>query len=435
MFAVLFGVIVLELLASMGTFGALVAQNLFTNSAAGWYVRLDWTAVYSYAVSIISIIVTFSLALGGLARGASGNRGCGLLFNPFAIFLVGFIFTVLWVVIAGFAYRNPLPMHYPCDIFRHLRYSLEMLGMASGKSLIEEGGLLVGICQSSKAFLVLSGLGLGLWIVIMITSCAAMATGVGAKKNQESKGSSRSSIRSALSRLRRHGVNTQLPMPTTYADPKAPLHPIAQTPPGLVYPPQVPRDQPARPAEPRYEKRHVAYARPLQSPAQAKTQGASQCPPNCTFHGAMYQPQYAKTPVANESSRQPSALPAGPAATMPRASNINIAYASDGYSQDTSPRPTSPHHAHEYTSHSPTKPPTNPIDDDSRELGHDAAGHAYEHDKNSGYIAQYSPDDGHEYAGYMHHHAIPPHPHSPESNPSRRHRLRQIFSRDANDHS
>ncbi|KAJ2139537.1 hypothetical protein IW139_000461 [Coemansia sp. RSA 353] len=418
MFGVLFGAIVLELLASMGTFGALVAQNLFTNSASGWYVRLDWTAVYSYAVSIISIIITFSLTLGGLARGASGSRGCGLLFNPFAIFLLGFIFTVLFVVIAGFAYRNPLPMHYPCDIFRHLRNSLEMLGMASGKSLIEEGGLLVGICQSSKAFLVLSGISLGMWIVITITSCAAMATGVGSKKNVESKESEQSSIRSALSRLRRHGMST-LPMHATYPDPKASVRPIAQTPPGLVYP-QVPRDQPVRPAEPRVERRNVAYARPLQPPAQAKTLGNSQCPPNCTFHGT-YQPQYAKNVATHGSPRQSSALPAGPV-TVPRASNINSAYASDAYSQDTSPRPSPPHHA-QYTSHSPPKP-ANPIDD-SRELGHDA--NDYEH-KNSEYIAQYSPD-GHEYAEYTHH--IPPHPHSPESNPSRRHRLRQIFSRDS----
>ncbi|KAJ2501402.1 hypothetical protein GGH96_001925 [Coemansia sp. RSA 1972] len=307
-----------------------------------------------------------------------------------------------------------------------------MLGMASGKSLIEEGGLLVGICQASKAFLVLSGISLGLWIVIMITSCAAMATGVGSKKNQEkgSERSERSSIRSALSRLRRHGINTQLPMPATYPDPKAPVHPISQTPPGLVYPPQASRDQPVRPVEPRIEKRHVAYARPLQSPAQAKTQGA-QCPPNCTFHSAMYQPQYAKTPVSGP-PRQPRDLPVGPA-TAPRASNINSAYASDGYSQDTSPRPTPPHHA-QYTSHSPPKPPTNPIDDDSRELGHDANDH-YEHDKNSAYAAQYSPDDGHEYEEYMHHHSIPPHPHSPESNPSRRNRLRQIFTRDTTEHS
>ncbi|KAJ1656424.1 hypothetical protein GGF38_004581, partial [Coemansia sp. RSA 25] len=143
----------------MGTFGALVAQNLYTNSAAGWYVRLDWTAVYTYAVSILSVIVTFGMAVGALTRGATGSkRQCSMLFNPFGLFIFGFIFSVLYVVIAGFAYRNPLPMKYPCDIFRHLRGSLEMLGLVSGRSLIEEGGLLVGICQSSKAFLVLAGI-------------------------------------------------------------------------------------------------------------------------------------------------------------------------------------------------------------------------------------------------------------------------------------
>ncbi|KAJ1735762.1 hypothetical protein LPJ61_000359 [Coemansia biformis] len=154
MFAVLFAAIVLELLASMGTFGALVAQNLFTNSAAGWYVRLDWTAVYAYVVSMLSVIFSFSLAIGGLTRGSpAGQRRCSLLFNPFGIFVLAFVFSILWVIIAGSAYRNPLPMKYPCDIFRHLRNSLQMLGIMSGKSLIEEGGLLVGICQSSKAFL------------------------------------------------------------------------------------------------------------------------------------------------------------------------------------------------------------------------------------------------------------------------------------------
>ncbi|KAJ1642667.1 hypothetical protein LPJ64_005503, partial [Coemansia asiatica] len=135
--------VVLELIASMGTFGALVAQNLYTNSAAGWYIRLDWTAVYTYAVSIFSILISFSLTVGALARNASDSkRTCSGWFNPFAIFLTSFILSVLWVVIAGFAYRNPLPMRYPCDIFRHLRGSLEMLGLTSGKSLVEEGGLL-----------------------------------------------------------------------------------------------------------------------------------------------------------------------------------------------------------------------------------------------------------------------------------------------------
>ncbi|KAJ2763968.1 hypothetical protein IWQ56_004659 [Coemansia nantahalensis] len=138
----------------MGTFGALVAQNLFTNSAAGWSIRLDWTAIYTYVVSMVSVIASFCLAVGALTRGAPAERRrCTLLFNPFAIFVMAFVFSILWVVIAGFAYRNPLPMKYPCDIFRHLRNSLQMLGIMSGKSLVEEGGLLVGICQSSKAFL------------------------------------------------------------------------------------------------------------------------------------------------------------------------------------------------------------------------------------------------------------------------------------------
>ncbi|KAJ2777727.1 hypothetical protein H4R18_004993 [Coemansia javaensis] len=140
MFAVLFSAVVLELLASMGTFGALAAQNLFTNSAAGWYVRLDWTAVYTYAVSMLSVIVSFSLALGGLTRSAPpGKRCCSLLFSPLAIFVTAFVFSILWVVIVGSAYRNPLPMKYPCDIFRHLRGSLQMLGLVSGRSLIDEG--------------------------------------------------------------------------------------------------------------------------------------------------------------------------------------------------------------------------------------------------------------------------------------------------------
>ncbi|KAJ2338080.1 hypothetical protein GGF43_006959, partial [Coemansia sp. RSA 2618] len=162
-------------------------------------------------------------------------------------------------------------MHYPCDIFRHLRYSLEMLGMASGKSLIEEGGLLVGICQSSKAFLVLAGIGLGLWIFIMVSSCAAMATGLGPKKKQAESKSSRSSVRSALSRLRRHGMTAQqLPVPATYPEPGAPVHPIARTPSGLAYPPQATvRDQNSGTAEPRYQNKRQAAYHPRPRPAPA----------------------------------------------------------------------------------------------------------------------------------------------------------------------
>ncbi|KAI7830963.1 hypothetical protein BX661DRAFT_180383, partial [Kickxella alabastrina] len=187
MFAVMFLAIALELIASMGSFGALVAQNMYTNSAAGWYVRLDWTAVYSYAVTVLSIIASFSFTVGAIVRNASGNkRTCAAWFNQFAIFLLSFVMSVLWVVIAGFAYRNPLPMRYPCNIFQHLRGSLEMLGLASGKSLVEEGGLLVGICQSSKAFLVLAGIGLGLWILILVLSCVAMVTGLEPPKKKAS---------------------------------------------------------------------------------------------------------------------------------------------------------------------------------------------------------------------------------------------------------
>ncbi|KAJ2369473.1 hypothetical protein H4S02_005186 [Coemansia sp. RSA 2611] len=448
MFAVLFSAIVLEMLASMGTFGALVAQNLFTNSASGWYVRLDWTAVYSYAVSILSVIITLCLAIGGLARGARGNRGCGLLFSPFAIFVLGFIFSVLWVVIAGFAYRNPLPMHYPCDIFRHLRNSLEMLGMASGKSLIEEGGLLVGICQSSKAFLVLSGMGLGLWILILVSSCAAMATGLDPKKKADASSkksttsrSSGSSIRSALSRLRRHGATAQqLPVPATYPDPRA--RPIARTPSRLAYPqPTAVRDQASGAAGPKYEhKRQPAFSRPRQAPATAQpdTQPAAgyPCTANCAYHGTSYQPQYVKNaptsapPVRRDTGTSPIAPEPHAATTAPRTVNLNSAFASGGYSRDISPRPA-PRPQHEYRQPSPHKAPSDPIDDDSREMGGDIDDEHY--DRNGEYPDHYSPEDGHEYDdGYIHHHHhIPPHPQSPESHPSRRQRLRQIFNRDA----
>ncbi|KAJ2744362.1 hypothetical protein GGI20_003019 [Coemansia sp. BCRC 34301] len=212
MFAVLFLAILLELLASMGTFGALVAQNLYTNSAAGWYVRLDWTAVYTYAVSILSVIITFGMAIGALTRGATGSkRQCSVLFNPFGLFIFGFIFSVLYVVIAGFAYRNPLPMKYPCDIFRHLRGSLEMLGLVSGRSLIEEGGLLVGICQSSKAFLVLAGISLGLWILIFLSSCAAMVTGLDPPKKGSSTHGSHRSLKSVLTSISRQKSSARPP--------------------------------------------------------------------------------------------------------------------------------------------------------------------------------------------------------------------------------
>ncbi|KAJ1965356.1 hypothetical protein GGI12_000834 [Dipsacomyces acuminosporus] len=199
MFSTLFTIITFELLASMGTFGALVAQHVYTNSAAGWYVRLDWTVIYTYIVTIFSTIISFFILVGGLTRGTpNGVHYCTCLFHPFMLFVFSFIFSVLWVVIAGFAYRNPLPMKYPCGVFRHLRTSLEMLGLSSGKSLVEEGGLLVGICQSSKAFLVFTGIGLSLWVLTLVLSCAGMTAGLGKPKKADVMPSSRRSIRSVL---------------------------------------------------------------------------------------------------------------------------------------------------------------------------------------------------------------------------------------------
>ncbi|KAJ2849932.1 hypothetical protein IWW36_002281 [Coemansia brasiliensis] len=111
------------------------------------------------------------------------------------------------------------------------------------------------------------------------------------------------------------------------------------------------------------------------------------------------------------------------------ASRLNDAFATDGYSRDISPRPDQPH--------SSTKSPNNnhPIDDNSREMGHDNSddvehGVVYEHDDGNGYSVRYSPDDGHE---YIHHHSPLSHEHS--SQPSRRQRLRQIFTRDTNDNT
>ncbi|KAI9473008.1 hypothetical protein BX667DRAFT_499362 [Coemansia mojavensis] len=436
MFAVLFGAIVLQLLASMGTFGALVAQNLFTNSAAGWYIRLDWTAVYTYAVSILSVIVSFCLAIAGLTRGASGNRGCGFLFNSFGIFVIAFIFSILWVVIAGFAYRDPLPLQYPCDIYRHLRYSLEMLGMASGKSLVEEGGLLVGICQSSKAFLVLAGIGLGLWIFILVSSCAAIATGGSKSSKQSTSGSSKksvSSIRSALSRLRRHGINTQqLPMPATYA--RAPESgQIARTPSRLAYPAQAASaDQPTSlPLNTRYiDRRQATYVRPRPvanshtKPFQSTTY---QCPPSCAYHGNSDNLQVNDQPAQPLRNDNSTVLRTGP--EVQAASGLNDAFVTDGYSRDISPRPDQPR------SSTKQSPANHPIDDDSREMGHDnnedvEHGVVYEHEDGNGYSVRYSPDDGHE---YIHHH--PPLSHEHNSQPSRRQRLRQIFTRDTSDNT
>ncbi|KAJ2255539.1 hypothetical protein GGI13_001571 [Coemansia sp. RSA 455] len=86
-----------------------------------------------------------------------------------------------------------------------------MLGLVSGKSLIEEGGLLVGICQSSKAFLVLAGISLGLWILIFISSCAAMVTGLDPPKKGSSTHGSHRSLKSVLTSISRQKSSVRPP--------------------------------------------------------------------------------------------------------------------------------------------------------------------------------------------------------------------------------
>ncbi|KAJ1950464.1 hypothetical protein EC988_004378 [Linderina pennispora] len=197
----------------MGTFGALVAQHLYTNSATGWYIHLNWTFVYSYIVTIFSTIIAFFLMLGALVRGTPhAGKYCTCLFHSAGLFLFGFIFSVLWIVIVSFAYRNPLPIHYPCDIFRHLRANLTMLGLSSGKSVIEEGGLLVGICQASKAFLVLAGIGLAFWILIFVLSCVAMTVGLDNPQAKPAEGSRRS-LRSVITGRTRRTVQPPVAVP------------------------------------------------------------------------------------------------------------------------------------------------------------------------------------------------------------------------------
>lgn len=204
MYAALLLAIGMELLASMGTFGALVAQNLYTRSAAGWDIILDWSAVYTYAVSILSIVACICLAIAAAVGAMPGKkRCCARIFTSVGIFVVAFVFSILYVVIAGVAYRNPLPMKYPCNIFRHLQGSLVRLGLVSGKSLIDVGGLLVGICQSSKAFLILAGISLGFWILILVLACGSMATGLDPPSKKKKGGSSYSSHRSISSYISR----------------------------------------------------------------------------------------------------------------------------------------------------------------------------------------------------------------------------------------
>ncbi|KAJ2714791.1 hypothetical protein H4R19_001543 [Coemansia spiralis] len=408
MFAILFAAIVFELLASMGTFGALVAQNLFTNSAAGWYIRLDWTAVYAYVVSMMSVIASFFLAIGALTRGApAGRRHCSLLFNPFAIFVLAFVFSVLWVVIAGFAYRNPLPMKYPCDIFRHLRNSLQMLGIMSGKSLIEEGGLLVGICQSSKAFLVLTGLGLGFWILILVSSCAAMAVGLGPSKKGATRKDTGSSIRTALSRLHRRGQDAQqLPPPAIYAaaGPLPIQHPApVPQPPAAVH-------NPAAPAV--SQPRQTAASRPHAS------HSACQCSAHCPYR-------------KHDTQRAPMAGPSGQAA------NLHSAFGADGYSRDISPRPAPPADSRPAP---PASQPERRIDDndDDAHSGTDEHNRPYGDEADDQYNESYILGGGGDACCGMHgHHCHQHHEvqhHSPMSQGSRRQRLRNMFTRESDQH-
>ncbi|KAI9501629.1 hypothetical protein BX070DRAFT_228161 [Coemansia spiralis] len=470
MFAIVFLAVVLELLASMGTFGALAAQNLYTNSAAGWYIRLDWTAVYAYAVTMLSIIVTLILVIGGLARGASkSGRACGFIFNSAALFIFGFVFSVLWVVIAGFAYRNPLPMKYPCDIFRHLRGSLEMLGLASGKSLIEEGGLLVGICQSSKAFLVLTGLGLGLWILIFVLSCATMITGLNPPGKSASVASSRRSLRSYISSVhqKRHGAN-QPPLSANYLK-SGPAKPLARPPPTATYN----RASPPTAIRRGYNTSYDASAlntgeKAMQMAAYAPNalqNNTAPCPYQCQHGYAPQQANVASRQAAGKPhSSTPSPLlsvpaePARRAAPGSSARQVNVladprnAFSPNGYSRSASPRaiPSSnrnrsgTHHA--YQSHQEVIDEAGVIgneaalDEENSVLDIDVTENR--NNEMSHHHRHYSQDEGNEYADayephhqdhhYQHQHAQGDSRHSPPSSQtSRRQRLRQIFGRDA----
>ncbi|KAI8324997.1 hypothetical protein GQ54DRAFT_36182 [Martensiomyces pterosporus] len=463
LFSVLFFIIILQLLASMGTFGALVAQNVYTNSAAGWYVRLDWTAVYTYVVTIFSSIFSFLLMIGGLTRGAPGGaKYCSSLFHPFALFVFSFIFSVLWVVIAGFAYRNPLPMRYPCDIFRHLRRNLEMLGLASGKSLVEEGGLLVGICQASKAFLVLTGIGLGLWVLILVLSCGAMTTGFDSPHKGGAAYGSRRSLRSVLTnRFRRdryagsHGHPP--PVAPHYVDTAA--GPAAAAPRAssrLAPPPPVARshrDRPARsgsraapvPAPTRLHrnantKNAGGNAREYSRHAPRKTDGYLE--PRHSPPSRSYQPAQGAQPAprsAGSGSRAPSRQPRAISPADDTGDDNDIAaarpngladpadaFASDDHEHEFSPRALSASSDRRYRSNYRAR---QTIDDegddegDADDLDEEEEGASIGH-SDSGYH-QYS--DHHAYNNTYHRNASHSPPHSQTS---RRQRLRRLFSRD-----
>ncbi|PIA17388.1 hypothetical protein COEREDRAFT_86374 [Coemansia reversa NRRL 1564] len=360
MFSILYSAIVLELLTSIGVFGALVAQNMFTNSAAGWYVGLDWTAIYTYAISIFSIITCFILALAGLARRASGSCQCCFhLFNPFGIFVIALLHSILWIVIAGFSYRNPLPIKYPCNIFHHLQRNLQRLSFISGKTIIEEDGFLVGICQSSKAFLVLAGIGLGLWIVILISSCGAMVAGLGSTKKDTSSKSSQRSLHSALSQLKKIGKNTQpLTVPLSYPNGYHYDYPLHKSPSNLAEPINAAQTthlgyqanrclnkksnnnmQNIRtPKETTIKKANVVYN--TSSPTSSY-----QCPLHCVYNSGFNQQQQI------QANRKEHIINSTSSISNLQNDNVNIkhdypkhikpnnAFETDGYSRDISPPP------------------------------------------------------------------------------------------------
>ncbi|KAJ1918403.1 hypothetical protein H4219_002629 [Mycoemilia scoparia] len=158
---ILFGLVVLEFLVSIGTFVGLIIQNVYTNRAIGGPIHLDWTTCYTYAISILSALVCILLAIGGLFRMIPGiGRACFFLFHPVLNFALGVIFSALWIVIAVFIYKDPMPMFYPCGLLKK--------DWRSGSELEWIGYDLVKVCESSKAFLVLAGIGLALWLLIMV---------------------------------------------------------------------------------------------------------------------------------------------------------------------------------------------------------------------------------------------------------------------------
>ncbi|KAJ1674454.1 hypothetical protein EV182_003239 [Spiromyces aspiralis] len=179
-----FILVVLEFLVSLGTFVALVAENIQLNQLQGFPVRLNGTVTYAYAVSVLSTLATLLLVIGGIIRALPGiGRVLFVFFHPILISIAGVVFSVLWAVVAGLVYKHSLPIEYSCQLLRRL-WGLpddngddddnNNNGSFGGTRFIEET---VSSCHANKAFLVLGGLALAFWLLIMIASLLASCIG------------------------------------------------------------------------------------------------------------------------------------------------------------------------------------------------------------------------------------------------------------------